>query len=382
MKVEKFFESRGAVRVQEKGAADFITRWKRVRNRVSANLDRISKSELQGLEPTSRLRAALRKKIGISGSRSWLESVWLAINEDSLTAPESADEMAEEVSKWVESASNKEISSLGQERIIGDNEREPVEFFEKCLIAANSVGRVTVLGEASGTGFFVGESIIVTNNHVLPNEAMASAATIEMNVEDDFVDFGPPKREEEFELSPQRFFYTDKDLDVTFVSTRSKSSGRGTPAKEFGQLPLIEGEGKILIGGNANIIQHPGGANKVVAFRNGVLVELKNNVVNDAFCYYSSDTDEGSSGAPVFNDLWQVIAVHHRALPKLDKNGNILDRRGKRISEEAAEKNPGLVAWEANEGTRVSRIVAGLRSAALPVEMGKIRKKLLKLWED
>jgi len=47
-------------------------------------------------------------------------------------------------------------------------------------------------------------------------------------------------------------------------------------------------------------------------------------------------------------------------------NGNVLGKNGKQISKEAAQKDPSLVEWEANEGTRVSRLVEHFEKATLP----------------
>jgi V8-like Glu-specific endopeptidase len=54
------------------------------------------------------------------------------------------------------------------------------------------------------------------------------------------------------------------------------------------------------------IIQHPQGGPKQIAL-------TANQVVNvyEHRLQYTTDTLPGSSGSPVFNDDWQVIAIHH-----------------------------------------------------------------------
>ncbi len=39
--------------------------------------------------------------------------------------------------------------------------------------------------------------------------------------------------------------------------------------------------------------------------------------------YYLADTEDGSSGAPVFNDNWRVVALH-RSGGEIDASGRLL----------------------------------------------------------
>lgn len=54
------------------------------------------------------------------------------------------------------------------------------------------------------------------------------------------------------------------------------------------------------------IIQHPGGMAKQVALHNNLVT-----YADDTRLQYLTDTLKGSSGAPVFNGDWEVVAVHH-----------------------------------------------------------------------
>ena len=55
-----------------------------------------------------------------------------------------------------------------------------------------------------------------------------------------------------------------------------------------------------------NIIQHPGGLPKQISFQNNFVQYADATKVQ-----YLTSTLNGSSGSPVFNDKWEVIAVHH-----------------------------------------------------------------------
>jgi endonuclease G len=68
---------------------------------------------------------------------------------------------------------------------------------------------------------------------------------------------------------------------------------------------------------------------------------------DENWMHYTTDTQPGSSGSPVFNDQWLVVALHHSGVPKTDKNGKV------------SRKN-GEVEWIANEGVRISCIYKAL----------------------
>jgi Trypsin-like peptidase domain len=123
----------------------------------------------------------------------------------------------------------------------------------------------------------------------------------------------------------------------------------GVSIERFGRLPLISVSGKGVGGEWVSIVQHPNGQPKQIAIRASQIIHLDPASVPgvnlDHFIYYSTDTDPGSSGSPVFNDQWQVLALHHKAVPAPVKPGA-----------ERAKK----VRWIANEGVRISAIFGHL----------------------
>ena len=90
-----------------------------------------------------------------------------------------------------------------------------------------------------------------------------------------------------------------------------------------------------------------------------------------------ADTEKGSSGAPVFNDFWEVVALHHSGVPRTDEQGRLVDANGKVLGAGDAEQ----YEWVANEGVRVSRIVAAVAAAELPEHMHAVREKAMRAWE-
>ncbi len=121
----------------------------------------------------------------------------------------------------------------------------------------------------------------------------------------------------------------------------------------------------MIKGEYVNIVQHPNGEPKQVALRENQIVDLMEN-----FLHYKTDTAPGSSGTPVFNDEWELVALHHSGVPDRDRDGNILAIDGGLWSEEMGEHR---VKWVANEGARVSRIERHLRGQALDPSAGLAR---------
>lgn len=268
-----------------------------------------------------------------------------------------------------------DTQEFGLERLVGtSNDLLSIEFLEAGLLAARSVGRIIGFGTEFGTGFHVGHGILLTNHHIFHEPASAAEFTFELNVEAN--KYPPAKEEFGFDFNPDRFFLTDKKLDFTLVALDGHE-----PIERFGWHVLIKDEGKIRIGDPVNIIQHAGGGNKQIVVHNSYFVDLENGSDVDPFCWYSGDTFKGSSGSPVFNNRWEVIALHHKAVPKTNKNGEIVDVNGHRMSEKRLKEKPEEVAWYANEGVRTSRLVKFIEEATFDkVEHTEIRDSLLALW--
>ena len=135
----------------------------------------------------------------------------------------------------------------------------------------------------------------------------------------------------------------------------------GASLDDFGHLPLVGAEGKIRLGRPVNIVQHPAGARKQVVFRESMLSALPETLRTMA--HYTGDTKPGSSGSPVFSDAWEVVALHHSGVPDTNEAGDWLDVDGK-VWDETSDPEWERVKWIANEGIRVSSLVARVRHLA------------------
>jgi endonuclease G, mitochondrial len=219
--------------------------------------------------------------------------------------------------------------SLAIERIIGREDLFPISYLEAGLKAATSVCRIEIRDSIGrvlgyGTGFLVSPSLLLTNNHVLENYDTAHFSVAQFNYE-----LGLDLNErlkKTFRLTPERFFITDQKLDFTLVAIEEVSED-GTKVSDFGFLPLISQTGKVLVGEYVSIIQHPSGEHKAVAIRENQILD-----VFDDYIHYSTDTMPGSSGSPVYNDEWIVIALHHAGVPDPKNQTEFIANEGIRIS--------------------------------------------------
>ncbi|MFF3336537.1 endonuclease [Streptomyces sp. NPDC002888] len=259
---------------------------------------------------------------------------------------------------------------LGLERLMGRNNLTGVAFLEGGYLAARSTGRVTVAAPAGGhhgTGFMVSPSLLMTNNHVLRSAEEAGHAVVEFNLQAGLD--GLPLAPVAFPLEPQRFFATDRDLDFSVVAVAERSQ-QGARLADFHWLPLDGAQGKAILGEFVNIVQHPGGEPKQLALRENQIVDLL-----DQFIHYETDTAPGSSGSPVFNDQWEVVALHHSAVPKTDGEGRLLAIDGTVWRRGMDEHR---LAWKANEGVRISRVLETLSRLTLTGTAARLRDELFK----
>lgn len=187
-------------------------------------------------------------------------------------------------------------SSSHLEKLMGaESTLLPIHFLEVGLEKANSVARVDT-AEGAGSGFLINNNFFVTNNHVIESEDMAKKAILQFNYQrtkDDLL-----TKHEDFDLDPSAGFATSIQDDWTIVKVKGDANSK------YGALDLK----KINLKKNdfVNIIQHPGGGYKQIGLYHNLVTYCDDNIVQ-----YLTDTLPGSSGSPVFNSNWEVVALHH-----------------------------------------------------------------------
>ena len=228
---------------------------------------------------------------------------------------------------------------------IGDTlDYQSASFLAQGADVRRAIGMVEVnLGNESrtGTGFLIGNGLFITNRHVIKSADEALSTTITFDRELDPARI--PLASTSFRLNPQQLFVAspEGDLDFAVIALGTRIAGPAS-VESLGQCPLSPEPNKHVLGMNVNIIQHPRGNYKQVAIRNNLLTFR-----TDRSLLYETDTEVGSSGAPVFSDVWDMVALHHYGQPNLAK----LDAAGAR----------GFPV-NANEGIRISAIHAALQA--------------------
>lgn len=200
------------------------------------------------------------------------------------------------------------------ERTVGKDDSVPFWFVEQAVAAGNAVCRINAFGEDylgnpavswDGTGFLIAPGVLLTNHHVINSAEVARHSRAVFGYQDCPKGILAPTRE--YSLDPDRLFIISRfdDMDYCFVWVN------GSPEKEFGTIPFWRGSFLGTDAEPANIIHHPRGEPKRISLRENEIVNIG---APDVLVHYMTDTDEGSSGAPVLNDEIRLFALHHAAV--------------------------------------------------------------------
>jgi V8-like Glu-specific endopeptidase len=172
----------------------------------------------------------------------------------------------------------------------------PVAHLALALARARAVVKIVRPDGGTGTGFLIPGDRLLTNHHVLPSAEIAAESAAVFNYQKGASGCDEPA--ESLGLEPGRVFLTSEADDFTVVGIPA-----GTEAR-WGSIELRRST--VMKGELVNIIQHPGGGPKQMGLSFEVVA-----FVGAGRLQYLSDTQPGSSGAPVFDSRWNVVALHH-----------------------------------------------------------------------
>jgi S1-C subfamily serine protease len=213
-----------------------------------------------------------------------------------------------------------------------------IAFLERGLQKARAVCRLTVsvpAGIREGTAFRIGPSLLLTNHHVVHDW-----------------DDGDVRA-----LSVEAAFGYELDLDgrlrTATVARCDVGSIRGERENDWAVLATVDPvpdavpalslapPTPVRVDDRVIIVQHPRGLPKKI----GLAHNLVRHVDDDVLQYWT-DTEAGSSGAPVFDELWNVVGLHHWWVESpVDGDGAFRNqgRNIRRVAERIAQLKPPVV---------------------------------------
>ena len=231
----------------------------------------------------------------------------------------------------------KSTSDGNLEKILGTtNNLLKINWLEKALKASKSVCQIVRADGVRGTGFLLKGGYVMTNFHVLPNKEKAAAAKIVLDYEEDLL--GNMRKTSEFMLdATDAKFSPIGKFDYAYIKIKDN------PAKPLSQWGILEVDtfSEPQIDSPVTIIQHPLGQTKQIALTANKIINKDGKKL-----FYETDTERGSSGSPVFNNEWKVIALHHAG--KTEEDGGLV------VNAATGERRG------ANEGILIKDIVADI----------------------
>lgn len=202
-----------------------------------------------------------------------------------------------------------------------------VDSLAGAIYCAQAVCRLETLDHRIlGTGFLIGPDLLLTNQHVLESQDDLGRTIARFDCKRD--PNGVELRGREYRLQTD-FYYTSEAAKLDYALVRLQKqplehlalNGEGgdwsylemlLKGKHRGYLILSAGH-SFRAKDRVNIIQHPGGQPvKVVLTQNYVITATN---AHSTRVQYVADTMDGSSGSPVFNQNWEVVALHHSGKP-------------------------------------------------------------------
>ena len=185
--------------------------------------------------------------------------------------------------------------------------------------AINAVCRIEFDKRGEGTGFLVAPDLVLTNYHVFRPEG--TSYDLHDRARHCQVRFGA-MRDKEGSEEPGKLFKLhqnwlvassdDYALDYLLLRLTPTTHGIIKPVSIAPKTDVVYKDTFV------NIIHHPLRGAMEVSLRCNEVVEVEPQRI-----YYLADTEEGSSGAPVFDDHWRVVALHRSGGEK-DASGRLL----------------------------------------------------------
>lgn len=231
------------------------------------------------------------------------------------------------------------------ERVLGHDGVQSLNWYRTGLARSEAVAKICdASGTGVGTGFLLAgaelsdklpadEMFVITNAHVV-SETDSRA----LYPEDATIGFEALGLGADFRVAELIFSSPHDQLDVS-VLRLDKPAPSVEPIPVNKRLPNNDGLQRVYV------IGHPAAGGLSFSLQDNLLLDLE-----DPKLHYRAPTEPGSSGSPVFNSQWKLIALHHASVT------TPLHHPG---SEAAGGQSPPA-AYAANEGLWIQAIRGAL----------------------
>jgi V8-like Glu-specific endopeptidase len=189
---------------------------------------------------------------------------------------------------------------------------------------AKSVCRLSVTfprGGGYGTAFRVGPRHLLTNHHVLFDTEDGNRKATQAEAWFDYESDGS---------GGMRTIVQIPCAVDTVVFDEANDWGLIQTTKDIPDaypVLTLEGARAPQVDDRVYIIQHPQGQPKKIAFQHNLV-----RAVEPELLQYWTDTEVGSSGSPVFDDNWDLVGLHHFAIPAPAGESTSMRNQGRLIS--------------------------------------------------
>jgi S1-C subfamily serine protease len=159
----------------------------------------------------------------------------------------------------------------------------------KALKARNAVCRIeSPIGNAIGTGVILKNNLLLTCNHIFSKSQVQKA----------WVRFGYKAGNYESAKDVSELDFIDKNSRFDYALLKIKEQPQQSKTISINENSILDSGQQI------RIIHHPQGKPVVISDLGQIMQ------VGEAYIDHNLKTDDGSSGAPIFNLQWELIAIH------------------------------------------------------------------------
>jgi V8-like Glu-specific endopeptidase len=154
--------------------------------------------------------------------------------------------------------------------------------------------------KSPATGFLIAQNLLMTNWHIFEKAHWAKGAIAKFGyLEEDKNPNDDIDPYESFKIDPEIYFFNNEELDFAVVGINEN------PGITWGKIPFpatMPGKTpeKVII------IQHPFGRPMQITITNNKVIEHDQRKI-----MYEADTENGSSGSPVLDENFNLVALHH-----------------------------------------------------------------------